>query len=212
VDALETVTYNDTCTVYYRPDLDGGGRTFGQDVVRFTRERLGPVHHVLEWCAGPGFIGLSLLANGLCTRLTLCDINADAVATAVKSVRRNGLDDRVEVFRADCLDGVPPRRVDLVVANPPHVCGERRFPKFGPEILYRDPGWAAHRRFYGAVGRYLAPGADVLIQENSLFSGPDDFAAMIEDAGLALVEAAPSVDQYYLLWSRKPVDGEPVRC
>jgi methylase of polypeptide subunit release factors len=204
---LDSLVYNDTCTVFFLPHLDGGGSTFGQDVVRFARERIGPVGHALEWCSGPGFIGLSLLANGLCDRLTLCDINPEAVEVANETVRRNDLGDRVEVFRSDCLDAVPPRQLDLVVANPPHTAGDRLFPKFGPEILYRDPDWAAHRRFYRAVGDYLAPGGSVLIQENGLFSRVADFATMIDEAGLELVESSPSLAQYYFVWSRKPADA-----
>jgi hypothetical protein len=61
--------------------LDGGGPTFGQEFVPFLRSRGMPVQpRAFEWCAGPGFIGFSLLSNGLCQTLCLADINPQAVA------------------------------------------------------------------------------------------------------------------------------------
>jgi methylase of polypeptide subunit release factors len=208
METLERVVYNDNTTVLYLPHLDGGGSTFGQDVVRFVRERPGRVEHAMEWCSGPGFIGLSLLAHGLCDRLTLCDINPEAVRVAKETVRLNKLEDRVEVFESDCLDSVPPRRIDLVVSNPPHIAGEEMHPKWGPEILYRDRDWSAHRRFYAAVGRYLAPTGSVIIQENGLCSTESDFTEMIRDGGLEIVETTPSVNQYYFIWSRKTATSD----
>lgn len=192
----------DGLEVLYLPHLDGGGRTFGQDVVRFVRAEIGPVGHALEWCAGPGFIGLALLSAGLCDRLTLADVNAEAVRVARETVRRNNLADRVTVVESYCLDNVPPDRFDLVVANPPHTPGGPPHPRWGPEILYVDQDWAAHRRFYATVRDRLAPGGSVLLQENSRFTRVDDFADMIQDAGLTLVAAPPSVGRYYFVWSR----------
>ena len=211
MSAKQQVVYNDRCTVLFRPQLDGGGSTFGQDVVRFVANRIGPVEHAMEWCSGPGFIGFSLLAAGLARRLTLVDVNPEAVAVVRETIAFNDLADRVEVFQSDCLAGVPPRTVDLVVANPPHVAADRVIPQFGPELLYRDPGWAAHREFYGAVAGYVRPGGSVLLQENSLFSAADDFRPMIEAAGLDLAEVSPSVAQYYFVWSRTAgsASGEP---
>ncbi|HEY3611840.1 MAG TPA: methyltransferase [Pseudonocardiaceae bacterium] len=198
---LRHVAY-DELTVLYLPHLDGGGRTFGQDVVRFVRDEIGPVGHALEWCAGPGFIGLALLAAGLCDRLTLADVNPAAVRMARQTVRHNDLAERVDVVESDGLDGLPSHRFDLVVANPPHTPGGRLFPRWGPEILYVDQDWSAHRRFYAGIRDFLAPGGSIVLQENGLFSGAADFAGMITAAGLDLVAERPSVDQYYFVWSR----------
>lgn len=60
-----------------------------------------------EWCAGPGFIGFSLLAYGLCDAVVLADINPDAVRCSLETVKRNRLEARVRVFQSDNLDGIP---------------------------------------------------------------------------------------------------------
>src|SRR5579862_2277461 len=50
--------------VHFKKHLDGGGSSFGQDLVTFLELRGMPQQRrVFEWCAGPGFIGFSLLAR-----------------------------------------------------------------------------------------------------------------------------------------------------
>src|SRR6266705_172000 len=78
--------------VYYLSRLDGGGLTFGQEFVSVVRERFGRVDRVFEFCSGPGFIGFSLLAHGLCRSLCLSDINPEAVLAGRDTVRRNRLE------------------------------------------------------------------------------------------------------------------------
>jgi hypothetical protein len=92
----QTVSYG-SLAVCYTPELVGGGERYGQDYRAFVAQHLGPVHRVFEWCAGPGFIGFSLLAHGLCRSLCLADINPAAVAACRETVRRNGLADQVTV-------------------------------------------------------------------------------------------------------------------
>lgn len=60
--------------VYFKQNLRGGGDIFGQDYLRIVKQ-LGKVNRLFEWCSGPGFIGFSLLANGMCDSLCLADIN-----------------------------------------------------------------------------------------------------------------------------------------
>jgi hypothetical protein len=91
------VRYRDI-EVVYLPELEGGGIGFGQTFVPIVRELFGKVGRVHEFCAGPGFIGFSLLAHGLCDSLCLSDINPVAVAAARETVRRNRLEDKVSVY------------------------------------------------------------------------------------------------------------------
>ncbi len=60
--------------VFFAPELDGGGSGYGQDYISFLQQNLGPQNCVFEWCAGPGFIGFSILAHGLCDSLCLADV------------------------------------------------------------------------------------------------------------------------------------------
>jgi methylase of polypeptide subunit release factors len=190
--------------VYYTHELDGGGRTFGQQFIPFVRDKIGPVRTAFEWCAGPGFIGFSMLSEGLCEHLALADVNPAAVEAATKTVERNALASRVEVYRSDCFDSVPAQeKWDLVVANPPHSGTNEVVPHIDrPGILYMDPDWSIHRRFYAQVGSHLSPGGSVVVQENALFSSTQDFEDMITASGLEWVESVEGERGYYFIWTR----------
>jgi len=170
--------------VSYKPHLDGGGSTFGQDFIPVLRARGMPkVQRAFEWCAGPGFIGFSLLAHGLCETLCLADVNPEAVAACRKTVRDNGLESKVAVYCSDNLDNIPAsEQWDLVVSNPPHFIDSG----IG-QLRYHDPDWRVHRGFFGAVARHLRPGGVMVLQENNAGSTPETFSAMIADAGLKTV-------------------------
>jgi len=195
------VTYGDVC-VHYKRHLDGGGSTFGQDYIPFLYDHGMPKQgRVFEWCAGPGFIGFSLLGFGLCDTLCLADISPDAVRACRRTVARSRLADRVSVYRSDNLENIPAaERWDLVVGNPPHFdwiqIGETRF---------ADKGWNIHRRFFASVGRFLKPGGVILVQENNHGSTVETFQQMVEEAGFSIVIAhgsepriTPYSRHYYL--------------
>ncbi|MBK7860621.1 MAG: class I SAM-dependent methyltransferase [Archangiaceae bacterium] len=174
-------------SVSYLPVLDGGGMTFGQQYLDVIRQKLGRVGHAFEYCAGPGFIGFSLLAHGLCERLTLADINPEAVRAARDTVARNGLQDRVAVYESDCLDQIPAtEKWDLVVSNPPHFDGDQQ--EYKDAIRLIDPGWEIHKRFYRDVKKFLKPGASIIFQENAHATRSEDFEQMIRENGLSLVD------------------------
>lgn len=194
--------------VHYRNELDGGGGRFGQDYVRFVLSRFGRVHRLFAWCCGPGFIGFLLLGHGLCSELVLADVNPDALRACRVTASQNGLTDCVTVFESDNFDHIPrSERWDLVVGNPhsgaledlPHLAHQ-------PPLLYRDPNWTLHRRFYASVGTSLRAGGVVAIQENSAFSSADTFGQMIVAGGLKVTEVADSVpnrmDKYYFIVAR----------
>ena len=186
-----TATYAGVA-VSYKPHLDGGGSSFGQAFIPMLRARGMPKQpRAHEWCAGPGFIGFSLLAHGLCETLCLADVNPEAVAACRRTVRDNALDDRVAVYQSDNLAGIPAsERWDLVVSNPPHFDD-----RSAGQIRYHDPEWSIHRAFFEAVGRHLNPGGVIVLQENNAGSTAEDFAEMIPQAGLKTVFVQDCVPQ-----------------
>jgi predicted RNA methylase len=198
-----TISYR-TITVYYDDHLDGGGREFGQDYLRMVRQLRKRPRTVFEWCAGPGFIGFSILAHGLCDRLCLADVNPQAIAACRKTVEMNGLGDRLTVYHSDCLDSIPGEereRWDLVVGNPPHSGTDRELP-WGNKIIYMDVNWVLHDRFWRTVHKFLAPLGLVLVQENSDLSTVSDFADMIEKHGMRICHVSdlmpPFTNLYYI--------------
>jgi SAM-dependent methyltransferase len=177
------VSYGDV-RVHYKRHLDGGGSSFGQDYIPFLHDRGMPRQgRVFEWCAGPGFIGFSLLGFGLCDTLCLADVNKEALAACRRTVAASGLAERVSLYQSDNLKNIPPsEQWDLVVGNPPHFDWER-----SSELRFADEGWHLHRDFFASVGRFLKPGGVLLIQENNHGSTAETFRPMIAQAGLALV-------------------------
>jgi hypothetical protein len=199
--------------VSYKTHLDGGGSTFGQEFIPVLRARGMPKQQrAYEWCSGPGFIGFSLLAHGLCETLCLADVNPEAVAACRRTIAENALEDRVAVYRSDNLAGIPAsERWDLVVSNPPHF--DDRSPG---QLRYHDPEWSIHRGFFAQVGRHLNPGGVVVLQENNIGSTAETFAAMITHAGLKTVfvqNCAPqrtTEDRFYYIGILRAGDAPPV--
>jgi len=198
--------------VSYKPHLDGGGSTFGQDFVPLLRRRGVPkAARAFEWCAGPGFIGFSLLAYGLADTLCLADVNPEAVAACRRTIARNRLESKVAVYHSDNLEDISAsEQWDLVVSNPPHFADSG----IG-HLRYHDPDWRVHRGFFGRIARHLRPGGVVVLQENNTGSTPGTFAPMIAQAGLAVVfvqdasEARTAQSHMYYLGIMRPGDAVP---
>lgn len=199
IDDYKWVSYAGT-RVCYLPELDGGGRGFGQDFVRLVRERTGPVQSVFEWCAGPGFIGYSLLAHRLCRHLTLADVNPRATHAAIVTRTVNALRRDVQVYQSDCFDNVPPAKYDLIVGNPPHKPTPGADPGSGPELLHLDLAWRTHRKFLGQAASRLRDDGEIIIVENRRWASSDELVAIIADfPELNLAAIEPAIDTLYYL-------------
>jgi methylase of polypeptide subunit release factors len=185
------VRYRDI-RVNYFPSLAGGGEAWADCFVQVVRKLFGKVEKICEFASGPGFIGFSLLANDLCEKLTLVDVNPEAVRVCLSTVEENQLGDRVSIFGSNGLDAVPEtERWNLVVMNPPfEYCTrydyEHTFAQGYYTLRIFDPEWAIHRQFYKQVGRFLFPAGSVLAAEDWKFPGL--WRRMVEAAGLEFVK------------------------
>ena len=188
--------------VHYMKHLDGGGAWFGQDYIPLLKSWGVPKQgRIFEWCAGPGFIGFSLLGHGLCETLCLADINPQAVDACRRTIEDNKLGGRVTVYHSDNLASIPAsEKWDLVVSNPPHFVDY-----LVGDLRAHDPDWRIHRGFYAAAGKHLNPGGVLVLQENNRGSTPETFRAMIEESGLAIIfvhacapERTPDDRFYYI--------------
>jgi methylase of polypeptide subunit release factors len=205
------VTYG-TTRVYFKKHLDGGGNSFGQDFIPFLELRGMPCQRrVLEWCAGPGFIGFSLLAHGLAKTLCVADINPEAVAACRHTIADNNLADRVSAYHSDNLKDIPSsEQWDLVVSNPPHFVDD-----WIGDLRTYDDRWHIHREFFTTIGRFLKPGGVIVLQENNRGSTSETFAPMIEAAGLStgfVAECRPqrtSYDRFYFIGIMRSGDQPP---
>jgi SAM-dependent methyltransferase len=170
--------------VEYMHHLDGGGYDFGQDYIPYLRNRgMPPQRRTFEWCAGPAFIGFSLLGAGLTETLCLADINPEAIEACRRTIRFNRLTDRVALYHSDNLAKIPTaEQWDLVVGNPPHYPDE-----YVGNLRAHDPDWKVHRAFFAQVGAHLKPGGVLVLQENSQGSTAETFLPMLTAAGLEIV-------------------------
>lgn len=165
-------------SILYRQHLDGDGRSMAEQFSRYIRDKFPdrvPFDTCFEWCAGPGFIGFALLADNICRRLVLADINPEAVALAKETAKLNGLDQCVTVYESDNLDAIPDtERFDLVVSNPPNFyCLNPLHPSYNllqADLRPNDPGWEIHKKFYAAIAGYLNPDAVLCIEEVDPFA------------------------------------------
>jgi predicted RNA methylase len=196
-------------SVMWCAELDGGGRSFGQQFVPVVGSLFGPVDRLFEFCAGPGFIGFSLLAHGLCKSLCLADVNPKAVEMLRATVAANGLEDRVTVYQSDGLLNIPDsEQWDLVVGNPPHFEAATE-QQYRQDILTFDPAWSIHKSFYSSVHRHLKLHGSVLLIENASGSTPQSFNADIEHGSLEFVksfmlaERGTAGTMLYFMWARK---------
>ncbi len=106
------------------------------------------------------------------------DCDADAVARARQNLAYAGLDELVEVHRADLLEIEPPAAEGILVANPPY--GERLgeagalaafYPKLGDTLKRRFAGWtcwflSADARLPKLIG--LRPNRKILLYNGAL--------------------------------------------
>jgi len=183
---FEPVAVFNGLVIFDCPDLHGGGLSFGQNFGRvLLMFGLGRCESLFEFCAGPGYIGYWLLANGFCERLSLADINPRAVEVARKTASYNQISQMVSVYLSDGLREIPrEERWDLVVTNPPHLlprgAGDKDTKAF-------DRDWTVHREFYSTVKRFMKPGGHVVMMENRAASSLEVFEPMIQAGGGSVV-------------------------
>ena len=106
-----------------------------------------------------------------------------------ETIQHNRLSN-VSAWVSDCFDDVPAERWDLVVANPPHS-GTDEDLGWALPIIYQDPEWAIHRKFFRQVGRFLEPEGRVILQESNDRSSAEDFDAMVQEGDLRILDVAP---------------------
>jgi release factor glutamine methyltransferase len=172
--------------------------------VALARLRSGPPgpRRIADVGTGSGAIALALASElGPGDEVTALDRSASALAVARANRARlaGRCRARVELARADLLDGVASAALDLVVANPPYL-SDAELARAEPELAFepRDALAGGDRDGLGAVRGLLAGAARVLraggwaIVEIGAGQGAAAAAAAL-DAGLGEVEVLPDL-------------------
>jgi len=178
--------------------MDGGGTWFGQEYTTVIKQRYPNrvFECCYEWCAGPAFIGYSILDHGLCKSLCVSDIYPDAIKRVKETAKIHQLSN-VAAYATGLIADLPNyEQFDLVVANPPHFLecpGDDNYRRIAV-----DQNWAAHQEFFANIGQHLLPNGIVLLQENQAGSlnREQDFAPFIAAAGLEITDVFNSSAHY----------------
>lgn len=187
--------------VFYTNETNGGGDFLALEYMQVVKEWYNKVDSVLEWCSGPGFIGYSFLATGLCDKVAFNDMYEPAIVELKKTRDYNKLE-QVEIHQGSTLENIKDVQYDLVVGNPPHWKDvESASNSLGFDVtqfkhiedILVDKDWAAHKSFYNNVKKLLRPDGKILLQENGFGSTPKDFEKIVTDAGLKITSYAESV-------------------
>jgi SAM-dependent methyltransferase len=135
---------------------------------------------------GTGVLAALLAQRGV-AKVIATDMDQRALSCARENLQRLGLDDQVELLRADLF---PQGRAPLVVCNPPWLPGR---PSSSIEYAIYDPDSRMLKGFLGGLADHLAPGGEGWLILSDLAEHLDlrpreQLLALIEAAGLTVIE------------------------
>ena len=126
---------------------------------------------IADVCTGSGCLAVALAHERPRSRVVATDLSDAAVEVARANAAHHDVAGRVEVRRADLLDGID-ETFDLIVANPPYVADQFR-PILQPEVREHEPamalfggadGLALIRRLVPQAADHLRPGGVLLFE------------------------------------------------
>ncbi len=154
---------------------------------------------IADVCTGSGCVAVALAHERPRATIVATDLSEAAVEVARANAAYHGVAGRVQIRRADLLDGID-ERFDLIVANPPYVADQYR-PILQPEVREHEPamalfggadGLALIRRLVPAAAEHLRPGGWLMFEFG--FGQDNEIEELIAAAsGLAFVGLRPDL-------------------
>ncbi len=129
------------------------------------------VHHILDLCTGSGCIAIALAKFFPEAEVDASDISDDALAVSKINLLRHGLEDQINLYKADLFIGIPNKKYDLIVSNPPYVSQQEMSEL--PEEYRHEPslGLAAGtegldivKRILDEANQYLSPNGVLIVE------------------------------------------------
>ena len=131
---------------------------------------------VLDIGTGSGAIAIAIAVNAPTAHVTATDISDDALALAARNARRNQVDSRITLRRADCFEvgeGESPLGFfDVIVSNPPYI-DNQSLAGLQPEVLNFEPrvalsagrdGLNVFRRIAAGASRHLRSDGELIVE------------------------------------------------
>jgi HemK-like putative methylase len=76
---------------------------------------------IVDYCAGSGCIGISLLQHFTESRCDAFEINHDAVRLAAKNALDNKVRPRYTIYKKDIFQLKKKKKYDIIISNPPYI-------------------------------------------------------------------------------------------
>lgn len=187
-------TFKNGTILYWSPGSDGGGTTQYADFISVLERQNKTYKRGLEWCAGLGAIGYSIIDSNICHSFAFMDIHEPALHDINHTALVNGIQDRVTTYHCNSVSKIPvSEKFDLVVGNPPHCISIEWLDKSHSNYatlkrLTADEGWVIHKDFFCNIKPYLTNGADIYLSEID-----ENFNhSMLVDASFVFIESFPA--------------------
>ena len=102
---------------------------------------------ILELCTGSGCLAIMLADQFPHATVDAVELSPAALGVAQMNINRYGMKDRIQLHHADLYDGIPDKRYQLIVTNPPYV-NQSSMENLPPEYLH-EPQMALAGGFDG---------------------------------------------------------------
>lgn len=153
------------------------------------------VHNILDLCTGSGCIAIALAKAFPDAEVDASDISDDALTVAKINVLRHNVEEQVHLHKADLFTGLPNKKYDLIVSNPPYVSKQemtelpdeyRHEPALG--LAAGQEGLDIAKRILMEAEHYLSPNGVIIVE--------------VGNSEHALADAYPDIPFYWLEFER----------
>jgi ribosomal protein L3 glutamine methyltransferase len=126
---------------------------------------------ILDLCTGSGCLAILAALEWPQAKIDAADLSDDALAVAKKNVADYKLSRRVRLVKSDLFSGLPARRYDLIISNPPYVKASsmRKLPdeyRKEPDMALASgvDGLEHTRRILAKAKEHLNPGGLLVVE------------------------------------------------